>query len=519
MRKILILAIFICFLISANSTQAAEVQITALPEATEITSDDLLLIVDSPAASATTKKITVTNFLCGNTALERGDIVYYNGTNMKCLKHGTAGNPLITGGNGADPSWAGIVIGIGTNTFSLTNGTSSLDIAAAATLDVNFNLTVNTAAVTLVGKSGGSSLTLGTALSLDGTMTNTYLCKYTTTGTIISCDVNPDTFSVKAGSSSIVTVGALSAGSLATGFTPVTVPLGGTGLASGTEGGIPWYTTTTAIASSALLAQYGVMIGGGVDAAPSTITASTTTTHALFATAGAPAFRALATADLPAALPAVSTIATSLTLPDIILTSVTAGSRLTGGNGLITIKGEGDGTDEDLTINLNVANTATVSTSTGVADIKFQGATTADPLNLATTGTILGAIKVIDMGATAATYTVLAPDAYGSLYKQTHNDGATVVTLADYQAAADVDHVKIGASVCFLTLTAFATVVTASADDKIRSSAGVLSGAAGTCTGPATVGAYACFILTETATDIGIWQQMGTNGTWATSAP
>ena len=80
---------------------------------------------------------------------------------------------------------------------------------------------------------------------------------------------------------------------------PWAVNEGGTGLGSGTEGGLPWFTTTTALATSALLAQYGVMIGGGVDAAPSTIPVSSTTTQALFATATAPAFRGIVDSDIP----------------------------------------------------------------------------------------------------------------------------------------------------------------------------------------------------------------------------
>jgi hypothetical protein len=79
----------------------------------------------------------------------------------------------------------------GTNTFNITNGTASLDVAAGAALNIDTSLTVQTAAVTLTGKSGGSTITLPTALSLDGTMTNTYLCKYTAAGTVLSCDVNP----------------------------------------------------------------------------------------------------------------------------------------------------------------------------------------------------------------------------------------------------------------------------------------------------------------------------------------
>jgi hypothetical protein len=65
---------------------------------------------------------------------------------------------------------ATLVLGGNTNNISLTNGTAAIDIAAAATLNIDTNLTVQTGAVTLTGNAGGStlvlpsgSLTLGTA--------------------------------------------------------------------------------------------------------------------------------------------------------------------------------------------------------------------------------------------------------------------------------------------------------------------------------------------------------------------
>ncbi len=75
------------------------------------------------------------------------------------------------------------------------------------------------------------------------------------------------------------------------------VPDGGTGKTTGAIGGVPYYPTATTMESSAKLAQYGVVVGGGATG-PATISASTTTAHALFATAGAPAFRGIATTDL-----------------------------------------------------------------------------------------------------------------------------------------------------------------------------------------------------------------------------
>jgi len=84
----------------------------------------------------------------------------------------------------------------GTNTFNLTNGTASLDVAAGATLNIDTSLQVATGAVVLNGNAGGSSsLTLGNfALSLGGTMTDGRLCTYASSGTVISCNTQTSTF-------------------------------------------------------------------------------------------------------------------------------------------------------------------------------------------------------------------------------------------------------------------------------------------------------------------------------------
>jgi len=73
-----------------------------------------------------------------------------------------------------------------------------------------------------------------------------------------------------------------------TGIVPVAS--GGTGLASGTSGGILAYTASGTLASSALLTQYGVVYGGGAGVAPSA-TANGTTGQAFVATtSGAPSW-------------------------------------------------------------------------------------------------------------------------------------------------------------------------------------------------------------------------------------
>lgn len=73
----------------------------------------------------------------------------------------------------------------------------------------------------------------------------------------------------------------------------VTLPLSGGPIT--TTGNLSCPTCVTAASA---LTQYGVMIGGGLQAS-STIAASVNTTYALFATATAPAFRAIVAGDVP----------------------------------------------------------------------------------------------------------------------------------------------------------------------------------------------------------------------------
>ena len=84
---------------------------------------------------------------------------------------------------------------------------------------------------------------------------------------------------------SLIDTAAIETGALPSGITVADanvatlfgVAKGGTGLASGTSGGVLAYTATGTLASSALLAQYGIVLGGGAGAVPATLAASANT--------------------------------------------------------------------------------------------------------------------------------------------------------------------------------------------------------------------------------------------------
>jgi len=86
-----------------------------------------------------------------------------------------------------------------------------------------------------------------------------------------------------------------SSGTLAMTYSGTALPVanGGTNLSSGTSGGVLAYTASGTLASSGVLAQYGVVIGGGAGAVP-TSTAVGTATHILTSNGAgvAPTFQA-----------------------------------------------------------------------------------------------------------------------------------------------------------------------------------------------------------------------------------
>lgn len=104
-------------------------------------------------------------------------------------------------------------------------------------------------------------------------------------------------------SSSVTTLSSLvSIGTITTGVwngTAIDVAHGGTGLASGTSGGIPYFSSTSALSSSSLLAQYKLMVGGGAGAAPATLSSAGTANQVLVS-GGSSANPTWSTATYPA---------------------------------------------------------------------------------------------------------------------------------------------------------------------------------------------------------------------------
>jgi hypothetical protein len=215
----------------------------------------------------------------------------------------------VTGSQGATAvgkingtSLAGLTTGILKNTTS--TGVPSIAIASDfPTLNQNTSGTAAGLSVTLVTGSGGTGQT-----SLNSTVETTlYETIATTLGDLVygaasgaptrlaGNTTTTREFLTSAGSAGAATAptwGALVSGDIpsnaantsgtAAGLsTKLAVASGGTNLTAGTSGGILGYTATGTLASSALLAQFGVVLGGGAGATPTTLTPNASTAFPL----------------------------------------------------------------------------------------------------------------------------------------------------------------------------------------------------------------------------------------------
>ncbi len=114
----------------------------------------------------------------------------------------------------------------------------------------------------------------------------------------------------------------------------VTVAQGGTGITSGTSGGIPYFSGSTTIASSGALTANRLVLGGGAGAAPTVLGSLGTTTTVLHGNAaGAPTFGAVSlTADVTGTLP-VANGGTGVTALSSLTADPSASVGLSAANG------------------------------------------------------------------------------------------------------------------------------------------------------------------------------------------
>lgn len=197
------------------------------------------------APSLLTTDATFTNFYAGgfliNTLTVSNDV-------------SLAGNVAIGGSltvtNGPIQPSANNVVGLGTATLSFA------DLFLASTAVINFgngNVTITHAAGAIT-VAGATTFSLGTSAAF-------------TTGTIELGHATANTLAASAGDMTIEGNRIFRVGGA-----DVPVADGGTGLSSGTSGGILYYSASGTLASSGALAANALVVGGGAGVTPATVT-------------------------------------------------------------------------------------------------------------------------------------------------------------------------------------------------------------------------------------------------------
>lgn len=215
------------------------------------------------------------------------------GTNSLAL-----GSTVITGGTWNGGTIASGYGGTGLTTFTAANYalySTSASALTAGTLPVAAGGTGQTAYTDgqlLIGNSATSglskaTLTAGTGVSITNGNGSISISATGSGGTVTSVSgtgtVNGITLSGTVTSSGNLTLGGTLSGVSLTTQVTGTLPVanGGTGLTSGTSGGVLYYSATGTLVSSAALASNALVVGGGAGVAPSTITTGTGVVTAL----------------------------------------------------------------------------------------------------------------------------------------------------------------------------------------------------------------------------------------------
>ena len=207
-----------------------------------------------------------------------------------------------------------------------------------------------------------------------------------------------------------------------------TVPVarGGTGLTTGTSGGVPYFSASTTIASSAALAANAIVIGGGAGSAPAT----TTTGTGILTFLGTPSSANLAAAVTDETGSGALVFATSPTLVTPVLGTPTSGT-LSG----CTV----DGTDavgfRNIPQNVQTGNYTLVLADSGKHIYRGSGsaATWTIPANSSVAYAIGTALTFINLSATSVSIAITTDTMYLS------SAGTTGTrTLAQYGSATAI---------------------------------------------------------------------------------
>lgn len=270
------------------------------------------IVGNSTASTRNARNETVTAIFDRALSSVRGSILYRGASGWAALGPGTVGLPLVSGGAGGDPLYQVLTgPGGGTGQSAYVIGDTLYASSTTALSKLAGNVTTTKQYLSQTG-SGAASAAPAWATIAGGDITGAALTKTDDTNVTLTLGGTPTTALLRAASLTLGWTGQLS---LTRGGTAASLTasnggvvystaaamaiLAGTANASRpllsgssaapswaafslpgsvTSGGIPYFSSTSAMASSALLGANQIMVGGGAGAAPTTFACATTTT-------------------------------------------------------------------------------------------------------------------------------------------------------------------------------------------------------------------------------------------------
>lgn len=285
------------------------------------------VFVTQPASRAVFVQNAGTGLQTGTTAFTANRVIYSDATSTTA----TSASLTFDGTTLTSAAFSGPLNGTVGATTPNTGAFTS--IVSTSALGILTRAAANQDGVVLLGRSGGTG-------SFEVALTPTTL---TTDRTLTLPD----------NSGTVLTTGAV-----------VTVPQGGTGLTSGTSGGVPYFVSTSAITSSGLLNNNDIMLGGGPGGAPKTTSTGAGVVSALASTANTNNGLVTQTGTLTSGALLRGNGATN------------GISSITTGTGVLTALGVNTGTAGAFVVNggaLGTPSSGTVTNLTGTASINING--------------------------------------------------------------------------------------------------------------------------------------------------